>query len=208
MSIDWLTNSFHPITLGAMNAKATLLERVERKYVLHVPVLRGMIGDLAAQFDVLEIDGIRDFTYDTCYFDDAERSSYFNHHQGRRQRMKVRVRKYPDSAQCFVEVKLKGKRGVTMKRRLPYPMEKYGALDDRAIKHIQKHYKELYGHPFEHPLEPVLLMRYHRTTLVEREGGARMTIDSQIRFCRGSDESWLDDGAIIIETKYFIFYSL
>ena len=201
MNSDWLTHSLKPITLNALNAKAELLERVDKKYVLHASVLLDMIDDLAARFDVLEIDSLRDFAYETCYFDDVDRSSYFDHHQGRRQRMKVRVRKYLDSGQCFVEVKLKGKRGITMKKRMPYPVEKFGTLDVSATKHLQKHYKMLYGQPFDHPLEPVLLMRYHRTTLVAREGSERMTIDSNIQFCSGSDESWLDDNAFIVETK-------
>ena len=42
---------------------------MDKKYVLHAPVLRYMIDDPAARDDVLEINGLRDLAYETCYFD-------------------------------------------------------------------------------------------------------------------------------------------
>ena len=93
-SDDWLTTRFKPIGLDALNAKAAMLERLDNKYVVRAPVLAAAAAELCELFDVLEIDGRRSFTYDTCYFDDPELRSYHDHHQGRRQRVKVRVRKY------------------------------------------------------------------------------------------------------------------
>jgi hypothetical protein len=196
---DWLTQPFRPIGLDALNAKAAMLERLDNKYVVRTDALRAALAELAAQFDVLEIDGVRRFTYETCYFDDAERRSYFDHHQGRRQRMKVRVRKYVEAALCFVEVKLKDKRGITVKKRMPYPLHKYGTLDARAIAHVRRSHQAQYGRPFERELEPVLEMSYLRTTLVAKEGGERMTIDSGIRF--GGDATSPDGDVFIVETK-------
>jgi hypothetical protein len=69
-------------------------------------------------FDVLEIEGKRAFTYTTRYFDDVERSSYFDHLQRRRKRGKVRVRHYVDAGFSYLEVKLKEQRATTSKRRL------------------------------------------------------------------------------------------
>jgi hypothetical protein len=201
MTTNWLTRAFRPISLDALNAKAAMLERLDHKYVVRAEALRALAPALAAQFDVLEIDGVRSFTYETCYFDDAERRSYFDHHQGRRQRMKVRVRKYVDTALCFVEVKLKDKRGSTVKKRLPYPLDQYGTLDERAMAHVQCSHEALYGRPFEGRLEPVLRMSYRRTTLVAKEGGERMTIDSRIRFGDDGDLAALDDDVFIVETK-------
>jgi len=83
-----------------------------------VDVLRQAMRELARYFDILEINGQRKFAYDTCYFDDADYSSYFDHYKGRRIRCKVRMRKYADANLCFVEVKLKHKRGMTIKERL------------------------------------------------------------------------------------------
>jgi hypothetical protein len=198
---DWLTAPFEPIGLDALNAKAAMLERLDNKYVVRADALQAAVADLAPLFDVLEIDGQRAFTYETCYFDDAELRSYFDHHQGRRQRMKVRVRRYVDAALCFVEVKLKDKRGITVKKRLPYDPAKFGTLDERALAHVSHCHQAQYGSPFDRPLTPVLQMSYQRTTLVAREGGERMTIDSEIRFHAGPDRFGPGEGVFIVETK-------
>ena len=115
--------------------------------------------------------------------------------------MKVRMRRYVESAQCFVEVKLKDRRGGTVKRRLPYAAEKYGTLDDDALAHVRHSHAVLYGRPFERPLEPVLQVSYRRTTLVARDGGKRMTIDSGIRFLGDRGPSGPGDAVFIVETK-------
>jgi hypothetical protein len=196
-----LQTLFRPISLAALNAKAAMLERLDNKYVLRADVLHAALPALAERFDMLEIDGRRAFTYETCYFDDAERRSYFDHHQGRRQRMKVRVRKYSDAGLCFVEVKLKDKRGVTVKKRLPYELCNYGRLDRRARAHIEQSYRALYAQPFGRPLEATLEMSYQRFTLVARDGGERMTIDSRIRFRADAQERATDDDVFIVETK-------
>jgi hypothetical protein len=202
----WLTDRFAPVSLQALNAKAAMLERLDNKYVLQAPVLAAAAAELAGLFDVLEIDGRRSFTYETCYFDDPERRSYLDHHQGRRQRMKVRVRRYVDAALCFVEVKLKDKRGITVKKRMPYDPALYGTLNDDALHHIEQAHQTLYGRPFQRPLEPVLTMQYRRITLVAHDGGERMTIDSGIRFSGlqrdgGDHQRSTDDGVFIVETK-------
>lgn len=198
---ETLFAGFDPISLDALNAKAAMLERLDNKYVVQGPVLAVAADEFAALFDVLEIDHQRAFTYETCYFDDPERRSYYDHHQGRRQRMKVRVRRYVDAGLCFLEVKLKDKRGITVKKRMPYDAAKADLLDDRAMHHVRQCHEALYGRPFDRALEPVLRMRYRRVTLVAREGGERMTIDSDIRFLAGPDTFGPPPGVFIVETK-------
>jgi hypothetical protein len=96
--------------------------------------------------------------------------------------MKVRVRRYVEAALCFVEVKLKDKRGLTVKKRLPCDPATFGTLDAAALAHVEAAYFAQYGRPYARPLEPVLQMSYRRITLVAREGGERMTIDTGIAF--------------------------
>lgn len=192
---------FHPISLAALNAKAAMLERLDNKYVLTEGALREALVAFDHHFDILEIDGRRAFTYDTCYFDDAGLHSYYDHHQGRRRRCKVRVRRYADARLCFVEVKLKDKRGMTVKKRLDYALDKYGTLDAQACAHVDRCHRTLYGEPFRHALQPVIEMRYRRITLVAREGGERMTIDGDLLFRRGEQERAAGPDLFIVETK-------
>ena len=203
----WLTKQFEPVSLNALNAKAAMLERLDNKYVVRAPALTAASTELAELFDVLEIDGQRSFTYETCYFDDPEHRSYYDHHQGMRQRIKVRVRRYVEAALCFVEVKLKDKRGITVKKRLPYDPSRIDTLDERALAHVEQCHQAQYGRPFGKPLAPVLNMRYRRITLVAREGGERMTLDTAIHFNAladegaGAQQQRTDEEIFIVETK-------
>lgn len=198
---SWLIDPFEPVTLEQLNSGSAMLERLDHKYVVEAPALRAAVPALTEQFDILEIDGRREFTYETCYFDDAQRHSYFDHHQGRRQRIKVRVRKYTDAQLCFVEVKLKDKRGATIKKRLGYDIAKYGTLDDGALQHVQDSYNDLYDRDFPHDLAAVIEMRYQRITLVAKQGGERMTIDCNMVFTGTERSHSTGDGVFIVETK-------
>lgn len=203
----WFTSRFAPIGLQALNAKASMLERLDNKYVVRADTLRDAAPELARHFDVLDIEGLRSFRYDTCYFDDPDRRSYYDHHQGRRQRIKVRVRHYVDADLCFVEVKLKDRRGITVKKRMPYAIASCRTLDSAALQHVDTACRQLYGRDYGLALQPVLCMSYRRITLVAREGGERMTIDTDIRFegMAAADETAAThrtaDAVFIVETK-------
>jgi len=197
----WLERVFDPISLATLNSKAEMLERLDNKYVVGAAVLRRAASELAKHFDILEIDGRRTFTYETCYFDDADWQSYFDHHQGRRRRAKVRIRKYIEAGLCFVEVKLKDKRGATIKKRLSYNTAKFGMLDEAALAYVHSAYYEQYGQEFPYELLRVIDMRYVRMTLVAKEGGERMTIDNEIRFFDPASSHAVADDHFILETK-------
>lgn len=197
----WLERVFDPVSLAALNAKAEMLERLDNKYVVDAAVLGRAAAEFAKHFDILDIDGRRTFTYETCYFDDGNRQSYFNHHQGRRRRAKVRIRKYIEAGLCFVEVKLKDKRGITIKKRLPYDPAKFGELDTDALVYVHEVYFEQYRERFPYELSRVLDMRYVRKTLVAKDGGERMTIDSRMRFFDPRSSHAVDDNRFILETK-------
>jgi len=197
----WLVNPFSPVGLKQLNSKAAMLERLDNKYVVRETVLRQAVAELASHFDILEIGGKRSFIYETYYFDDDKNTSYFDHHQGRRQRFKVRVRKYTDAQICFVEIKLKDKRGITVKKRMDYTVEKYGVLDERAWTHIHSAYRDLYGRDFGYALMPAIEVRYQRVTLVAKDGGERMTIDFGLSFSGNNRSHSIDENTFVVETK-------
>jgi VTC domain len=197
----WLTAPFAPISLKQLEANSGMLERIDNKYVVNQDVLRLAVPELARHFDILEIDGRRNFTYDTCYFDDAESRCYFDHHQARKKRVKVRMRKYLEAGLCFVEVKLKDRRGMTVKKRLRCPMDKYGTLDETALTFVNDVYQSLYKRVFPHDISRNLDMRYQRLTLVAKKGGERMTLDNRVRFLMDGEAREVDERLFIIEAK-------
>ena len=177
-----------------------MLERLDNKYIISADRLCHALNAFAKGFDVLEIDGRRSFTYATRYFDDDNLQSYYNHHQGRRKRCKVRVRDYVDAGFTFLEVKLKDKRKITVKRRLKVD----GALDrldGTCIDFVERSHRELYDEPLALTLRQVISMRYDRVTLVAKEGGERMTIDTNLHFAANGMTRAIPDDLFIIETK-------
>ncbi|MEH6826166.1 MAG: polyphosphate polymerase domain-containing protein [Motiliproteus sp.] len=199
--LAWLLNSFSPISLEGLNQKAEMLSRVDNKYVVPSNVLQQVIAELAEGFDILDIDNCRSFTYDTRYFDDPERSAYYEHHQGLRKGFKVRVRRYADADLCFLEVKVKGKRGMTVKHRLPYDPEKLDSLSAEAFEFAQNTYSNHYGKPFQYDLKRALDLRYKRITLVAKSGGERMTIDTDLQFSSADKSIQISPDVFIVETK-------
>ncbi|MFV0359818.1 VTC domain-containing protein, partial [Tropicimonas sp.] len=191
---------FTPITLEELNGKAAMLERLDNKYIVSAAGFRPAFEAFAEIFDVLEIDGKRSFTYATRYFDDQDQRGYYDHHQGRRKRCKVRVRDYVDAGFSYLEVKLKDRRSVTVKKRLRLdaPLRE---LDQRCMDFVETCHRDLYGTRFGRPLSPVIGMQYERMTLVAREGGERMTIDTRLRFATGHQARDVGDDMFIVETK-------
>ena len=197
----WLTAPFAPVSLHQLESGSGMLERIDNKYVVNKDVLRRAVPDLAKHFDILEIDGRRNFTYDTCYFDNAESRCYFDHHQARKKRVKVRMRKYLEAGLCFVEVKLKDRRGVTVKKRLRCPIDNLGTLDEAALGFVNDVYQSLYKRAFPHEITRNLDMRFQRLTLVAKDGGERMTLDSRVRFLMNGEARDVDERLFIIEAK-------
>ncbi len=198
---SWLTEPFAPVSLRALDSKAGMMERIDNKYVVNQDMLAKAVPELSRHFDMLDIDGCRSFTYDTCYFDDEDCRSYFDHHQSRKKRIKVRMRKYLEAGLCFVEVKLKDKRGMTIKKRLRCDLDQFGNLDEKAGQFIQDVHFDLYRRPFRHEISRNLDMRYKRATLVAKDGGERMTIDNGLSFSMDGNERVIDPSLFVIEAK-------
>ncbi|SIT84035.1 VTC domain-containing protein [Yoonia rosea] len=200
-NIDQFTASFSPVSLEDLNAKAEMMARIDNKYVVQSDDLLSLVPDLSEAFDILEIKQQRAFTYDTRYFDDAERSAYYEHHQGKRRGFKVRVRNYVDAGLCFLEVKVKGQRGMTEKYRMPYDLAQLAQLTPDAAAFAQDTYGRQYDKAFDYALRPALDVRYQRMTLVARAGGERMTIDTDLCFQSQNRTFGSGTGVFIVETK-------
>jgi VTC domain len=191
---------FAPLSLAALNAKAAMLERQDNKYILTAHHLWPALDRFRQHFDVLEIDGRRAFTYATQYFDDAGQRAYYDHHQGRRKRGKVRVRSYVDAGFSYLEVKLKDIRDVTIKRRLRVD-HGMAALDAPAMAFVNTCFRDQYGTGFGRPLDAVIGMEYDRITLVAKDGGERMTIDTCLSFASDAMVCNVSPDMFIVETK-------
>jgi hypothetical protein len=164
-----------PVGLAELDAAAALRDRVDRKYLVPVAALDALASRLAADHAVLEIDGRRAFRYVSTYHDTPGLDLFRAHLQGRRRRVKARVRRYLDAGTGAVEVKLGGG-GRTRKLRAPL------ATDLAAF--CAEVVEDAWGRgcaAFAADLGPVLDVRYLRTTLVAPERGERVTVDRALR---------------------------
>ena len=193
--------SFLPISLEDTNKSASMLKRIDNKYVVDKAKLRSILDQLRADFRVLNIDGRSVFSYESCYFDDRQRC-FHEHVQGRRQRFKVRTRRYVESDKAFFEVKLKGKRGQTDKSREVCGDYYSFVIDDDQQHMLRKLYEQRYGKRFSYRLAPALHVSYRRFTLVSRSGRERITVDFNLGFETPTGrQAFIGDDFIIIETK-------
>ncbi len=199
--IAWFTEDFDPLSLEELNGRAEMLSRIDNKYVVSKTDLEKVLPTMLAEFDILEIDGKRGFTYQTRYFDDQARSAYYEHHQGLRKGFKVRVRRYVDADLTYLEVKVKGKRGQTVKQRLPIDDIPELALDSAGMDFVRNTYVGHYGKSFGYDIKAALNIRFQRLTLVSRHGEERLTIDTCINFWLGDGHADLGNSTFIIEVK-------
>jgi hypothetical protein len=190
-----------PIGLAELLVLAELQTRVDRKYFVPAETFRRLIGELAGELQVLEIDGLRSFGYESVYFDTPQLSTYRAHLQRRRQRFKARTRTYTDSGLTMFEVKLTGARGETVKERVPHPTEHRAELTEDALTHLGDVLRQAYHQDLPTGLRPTLVTTYQRTTFVSRTGDTRLTCDVGL-VCRDGEHEVRDTGThVLVESK-------
>ncbi|MFN8519569.1 MAG: polyphosphate polymerase domain-containing protein [Chloroflexota bacterium] len=164
------------VSLEELDAQAALLTRRDRKYLVPMAVAERVVTELAALARVLEIDGRRQFGYESVYFDTPEHMSYLNAARRRPRRFKVRTRAYLDTGRCVLEVKTRDARGRTVKTQHDKDLTRRDRLDahDRLV---------VGGYPeigiAGRALEPAVTTRYTRVTLLVG-ADARATLDTDV----------------------------
>ena len=178
------TRRLAPTGLAELNAAAGLLVRVDRKYLVPLAAAQGLVDALTGAARVLQIEGRRGFSYASTYFDTPDLDSYMLAARKRRRRFKIRTRSYLDSGSCFLEVKTRGPRGATVKRRVQCPPLDAGRLTASGRDFIASRLADDVAPPqrarrLAETLGPVLITRYERTTLHLPEESARLTLDTR-----------------------------
>lgn len=172
-----------PISLEELIEDASLLQRVDRKYVLPVAAVAPLLAAVPSSTRILDIDGRRTFGYSSTYLDTDDQLSFLLAGQGRRRRFKVRTRSYLDTGSCWLEVKTRGPRGVTVKERIPHPDADLRPLTDEGHRFVDE---ALAGAGLSgvrsDQLRPVLVSAYRRTTLHLPGSRSRATIDVGVRW--------------------------
>lgn len=190
--LDPIIARFTPITLKEMDAVA-LQSRMDTKYLISAADLPDILETLSREYRLLEVDGQRGSLYRTQYFDTPGLRAYYDHHNGRSFRCKVRMREYASSGLCFLEVKRRTGRGGTVKRRIPIPAIT-GTLSEAQLDFVSKACDLGPG------LVPTVWNEFRRFTLVHPERVERITLDIDLSFRNANGTASLP-GICVAELK-------
>ena len=185
-------SSFDKISLDEMNG-VSLMKRVDTKFILSESQLLKVFSKIQKDYKVLEIDNERLMQYSTLYFDTKNKKCFKEHHNGKLNRYKIRMRKYLVSDICFLEVKKKNNLGVTNKtRRQIKDFETILSSDSKEFIYNSQINDLL--------LEPALYNNFNRITLVNKNYPERVTIDTNLSF-KSADKEKIFDNLVVIEIK-------
>lgn len=164
---------FNPISLAEMD-EVKLMNRTDTKFVFRRDLLVSILKTLANHYQVLSINDGLISTYNSLYFDTPEFDYYLDHHKGKGNRYKVRIRNYTESNLFFLEIKNKYK-GRTDKKRIKLSdfenvfSETSQTFIDSVITTKPK-------------LEAKLWNSFSRITLVNNKLKERLTLDLNLGF--------------------------
>jgi hypothetical protein len=186
-------NEFQPISLGMMD-RVKLMNRTDRKYQCRLSQLKSILIKAKQNFSILEVNGSRLQAYESLYLDTPGQKMYFDHHNGKLNRYKIRIREYMASREFYLEIKRKDNKKKTHKKRIPISSDRNFLLPE---------FKAFISRntPFDpEALEPKLLSSFDRITLVNTDIGERITIDINPSWKIGQQAISLSD-LVIIEVK-------
>lgn len=183
---------FNKISLSQMD-NVSLMRRIDTKYLLTQNDLLKILPSLKEDYKILEINGNRLMSYATLYFDSVLKNCFIDHHNGKSNRFKVRIRNYIESNLSFLEIKRKNNLGITKKER--QEIESFqDYFSNKSIKFIQKNKID------PKKLEPTLYNNFKRLTLVNKCSAERVTIDLNLSYKIENEEKKFDK-IVIIEVK-------
>jgi hypothetical protein len=193
---------FRGISLSELDERASLLRRVDNKYTVPHDTFLELLRRLSGDHDVLDMDGRREFAYQTVYFETPSLRCFCDHVEDRFPRFKARTRLYRDTRSCVFEVKLKAREDETDKRQVEHPPERTDELTEAARECLDSALDDA-GIELHDPMEPRLKTGFRRITLAARGKPERLTCDIGVRLTAAAESAVAAMSAdlVLIETK-------
>ena len=185
--------SFEPISLEEMD-RVTLMDRTDLKFNFNIGQLPALLEAVRDNYRVLEVSGTRASRYETLYYDTPQYDLFRQHHNGKTNRYKIRLRRYVESDLNFFEIKYKNNKGRTLKTRV-----RKSDLDEAITGHSEGFFRETTGMDPD-TVEPKLWVNYTRITLVNKHEEERLTIDLDLEV-KSDGETADFSGLVIVEAK-------
>jgi len=186
-------SDYTPISLEEMD-HVKLLDRIDTKFVIHEDQLHGFLSEMSAHYNLLMISGQTIHPYETLYFDTPAYQLYMMHHNGKRNRFKLRCRKYVTSGISYFEIKSKTNTSRTVKQRIQVdgiPEILNEQLNNYILEHTPGGFNNYV---------PVLRVFFDRMTLVNKHANERLTVDLNLRYKSEGGEQKIEK-IVIVEVK-------
>lgn len=184
---------FENISLEVLDKK-NLLNRCDTKFVISPTNLLKVFDFLKKEYNILEINGKRIFRYKNLYFDTDDFLFYFQHHNGKKSRLKIRYREYSSNNTCYFEIKHKHNNYTTKHRLLVH------GIDYELKGETNKMIENASGLNPD-GLSPKIWVFYNRITLLHKTHHEKITIDTNINFKSTEELKKLPEIAIL-EVKH------
>lgn len=203
---DGVVDTLPATQLSQMDAVA-LLGRFDEKYLVPAASAAELVGRVSEIGDlaVLEVDGHRNVTYSTTYFDGPGRELFAMHRQGRRRRYKVRTRRYGATGPEMLEVKAKDVDGRTLKIRTERSPGRFGArpmLNAAELGFVVDAVQQVYPDLEVPELSAQLVTEFDRVTMVEWRAGMRVTVDRFLRVRSLPGADYGGDSGVECESRW------
>jgi hypothetical protein len=192
-AVKKVLDTFETITLEEMD-RVKLMDRTDQKFNFNIAQLPELLEKVRDVYRVLEVAGTKMSRYETLYYDTPEFDLFRNHHNGRTNRYKIRLRRYVESDLNFFEVKFKNNKGRTIKTRVRKP-ELNPELSGTSGELLSSTSGMEPGN-----IEPKLWVNYNRVTLVNKFEEERITIDLDLEV-KNENEVADFSGLVIVEAK-------
>jgi hypothetical protein len=189
-TISLMANHFDPISLDEMDS-VQLMDRIDMKFILPIDQLLVLLPELYTNYRILTICNNQVFNYRTDYFDTPELAMFYDHHNGKLTRFKVRRREYVDSRIEFLEIKFRSNKGRIIKQRVEDNNSDNQLFDGFISQHTPYNPCKLHRTVINH---------FNRFTLVDTEMQERVTTDFNVSFTDNTRTISLN-GLVIIEIK-------
>jgi hypothetical protein len=192
---DWksIIHSFEPISLAEMDS-VRLMNRMDTKFAFSILTLPHVLAKIKEDYKVLEINDERAFLYISHYFDTENFDFFHDHHRGKVNRSKVRVRNYVSSETHFLEVKFKNNKGRTLKAR-----NQIGGYSPSIVQEHPNLLSPFVSFPLE-KLQASIQIDYVRITFVNKHFPERVTLDLNLTFFQ-QDQKEAFENLVIAEVK-------
>lgn len=191
-SINSSLDKYQPYGLNDLK-KANLQNRVDSKFMFPAAWLPNMLNQLKGHYRVLDINGSRISTYRNQYLDTPAMKFYYDHHNGKLNRYKVRQRNYTDTNTSFLEVKHKTNQRRTKKTRICLDNIDKNEFDGEFVT-------ESVGIDYDN-MVVTQHSGYNRIALANEESAERLTIDFNLWYSQDGDKKIKLSNTCIAELK-------